>query len=75
MALARCGTCGQPKGLKQNYSHFHTSVPPASNRVLCGAPACVGPAHIWLTDEEELQYLSGQRSFRISSHALSVQVA
>jgi len=74
MALARCKNCGRPQGLKQDYAHFHTPAQAASTNILCGSPSCARPGCIWLTDEEEQQYLCGQRSFRVSNRALSVQV-
>ena len=64
MASARCETCGHPQGLRHNYTHFHTPVPSATS-ILCGAPTCNRPASIWLTDEEQQQYLRGVRKFRI----------
>ena len=65
MASARCEKCGHPQGLKLNYTHFHTPVPSVSSSILCGAPTCNRPAYIWLTDEEQQQYLRGVRNFRI----------
>jgi hypothetical protein len=40
--------------------------------ILCGAASCAAPAYIWLTDEEEQQYLKGQRSFQLANHAKHV---
>ena len=71
MALARCETCGPPERLAHSYPHVHTPVAPSS--IPCGAPTCVRPAFVWLTDEEQQQYLSGQRIFRLN-RAVSVQV-
>ena len=71
MPLARCETCGCPQGLKHTYTTFHVSV---GLRLLCGAPTCTRLACIWLTDEEQLQYLSGQRSFRLPRPRLDVLV-
>jgi hypothetical protein len=70
MASARCETCGRPQGLKHNYIHLHTPVA----RVLCGAPTCIRSACVWLTDQEEREYLHGLRSFLLSNHAVHVQV-
>jgi len=72
MASARCETCGQPQGLKHKYPYLHTPVPPSN--FLCGAPACALPAFVWLTEEEEQKYLNGERSFRLSNHAVHVQL-
>ncbi len=74
MALARCQTCGSPHGLKHNYPHFHILAHPVVANLLCGAPTCARPAFIWLTDEEERQYLYGQRSFRVSNQAVELDV-
>jgi hypothetical protein len=65
MASARCEKCGHPQGLKLNYTHFHTPVPSGSSSILCGSPTCNRRASVWLTDEEEQQYLRGVRNFRI----------
>jgi len=74
MGLARCETCGAPRGLKRNYTHVHNLVASVNSSILCGAPTCIGPACIWLTDEEEQQYLDGERSFHYSNRAVQVQV-
>ncbi len=75
MGLARCRTCGPPHGLKNEYSNVHTVASSVNFRVLCGTPTCVHPAYIWLTDAEEHEYRCGQRTFKVSNHALDVQVA
>jgi hypothetical protein len=74
MALARCETCGHPQGLKQDYTHFHAPASSVGRYLLCGSPTCARPASLWLTDEEEQQYLGGQRIFRVSNRTLDVQV-
>jgi hypothetical protein len=74
MALARCETCRCPRGLKRNYSHVYNLVAFVNSSILCGASTCIRSACIWLTDEEEQQYLYGQRSFQCSNHAVHVQV-
>jgi hypothetical protein len=74
MALGRCQLCGPPRGLKHNYTHGHNPVASVNSRILCGAPNCVRSVCIWLTDEEEQQYLNGQRSFQCSNHGGHVQV-
>jgi hypothetical protein len=74
MALARCEHCGRPQGLKQDYNYFHELAYSANSRVLCGSTGCARPSCLWLTDEEERQYLSGHRNFRISNRSLAVQV-
>lgn len=74
MALARCKTCGSPQGLKHDYPHFHALVRSVNRTILCGAPTCAHPGYLWLTDEEQRQYLCGQRSFQISNRSQEVQV-
>ena len=65
MALARCLTCGRPQGLKHNYTYPHEQISlPANHVVFCGAKGCTRLAMIWLTDDEEEQYVQGVRSFR-----------
>ena len=75
MPLARCGTCGPPKDLKNKYTYVHAVASSVNFRVLCGTSTCVRPAFLWFTDGEEQEYLRGQRSFRVSNHALQVMVA
>jgi hypothetical protein len=76
MAIARCETCGRPQGLKRSYIHYHALSTSFSlkNKIFCGAPACVHPGCIWLTDEEEQQYLGGRRGFRVTKRAREVLV-
>jgi len=74
MAIARCETCGRPQGLKQDYSYFHSLASSVSKNIFCGSQACGKRGFIWLTDEEEKQYLCGQRSFRLPNQAVHVQV-
>jgi len=74
MALARCQTCGSPQGLRQKYPNFHTLANTVSIDILCGSPTCARRAFIWLTDEEERQYLRGQRSFAVSNRAVEVNL-
>jgi hypothetical protein len=74
MALARCKTCGSPQGLKHNYPHFHTLPSFTDIKVLCGSRNCARHGFIWLTKEEEQQYIHGQREFRIPNHVLDVHV-
>ena len=68
MASARCEKCGHPQGLKLNYTHLHTPGPSVSGGIFCAAPSCLRQAYIWLTDEEQQQYLQGVRNFRISGN-------
>jgi hypothetical protein len=74
MALSRCGICGGPQGLKQDYPHCHTQVSSAGPDVVCGSPKCTRRAFIWLTDDEQQQYLRGDRHFRVPNRA-AVQLA
>ena len=73
MAVARCNQCGPPQGLKHDYSHRHTL--DGGNPVICAALNCSSlVSSIWLTDEEEQQYLLGNRSFTIPFHRAVVLV-
>jgi hypothetical protein len=72
MALARCETCGRPQGLKQTYTHAHALI--SLDRVLCGATGCTQLAMIWLTDDEEKQYVQGVRNFRVTYRAVEVRI-
>jgi hypothetical protein len=76
MALARCETCGQPKGTKQRYPHAHTATNQTrteDRRIPCGAPNCSRSALVWLSEAEESEYRRGERSFRVVQHG-DVQV-
>jgi hypothetical protein len=71
MALARCTTCGRGRqqGLKHNYTHPHEQISlPANRLVFCGAKGCTRLAMIWLTDDEEEQYVQGVRAFPVAHH-------
>jgi hypothetical protein len=74
MALARCQRCGNPQGLKHSYPHVHSLAHFQLNGILCGSQTCIHPALIWLTDEEERQYLSGERSFQVLNRRIEVHV-
>jgi hypothetical protein len=77
MALARCAACGRrrPQGLKHNYKHPHEQISlPANHGVLCGAKGCARLAMIWLTDDEESQYVQGVRAFRVGHHVGKVRI-
>jgi hypothetical protein len=75
MALARCESCGSPKGLKQNYTHFHNLASSENRTIVCGSRSCAHHGCMWLTDEEQRQYLYGQRVFHTSNRSRLVQVA
>ena len=74
MALARCETCGCPRETKQAYTHPHRPLSYPNAKIMCGAPTCMRPACIWLTNAEERQYLSGERNFRLGTHTAHVQL-
>ena len=75
MALARCATCRRPQGLKHNYTHPHDQISlPAKHMVFCGAKGCTRLAMIWLTDDEEKQYVQGIRDFRIAHHVGKIRI-
>jgi hypothetical protein len=66
MAVARCEKCGSPKGKKQSYARSHKLVPDPKPRIFCGTGNCTQLALMcWLTDEEEQQYVGGERLFAI----------
>jgi hypothetical protein len=74
MALARCETCGCPRRTKRAYIYSHRPLSYPNRGVICGAPTCMLPACIWLTNEEEREYLRGSRSFRLGNRTTQVQV-
>ena len=64
MAIARCDKCGTPQGKTLKYVQFHKLE--GGDRIICGALNCTRPASlIWLTEEEEEQYLQGERNFAV----------
>ena len=69
MAIARCESCGPPQNLKARYVHHHEPLGYPNSRVLCASATCSRPAYVWLTDEEEVQYLQNRRRlwFRIEA--------
>jgi hypothetical protein len=42
--------------------------------VICGRENCRHIALIWLTQEEELEYQQGERTFRMDTNAVKVAV-
>jgi hypothetical protein len=71
MALVRCEECGTPKGKKLSYTRSHKFVSDARIHVFCGTANCTQVARIcWLTDEEEQQYVCGERRFTILFHGM-----
>jgi len=71
MAVARCEKCGPPQGKKLSYTRFHKFVSDASARIFCGTTNCTQLAlNCWLTDEEEQQYLRGERFFALPFHRM-----
>lgn len=66
MAVVRCEKCGCPKGKKASYSRSHKLASYARTRIFCGTGNCTELAlNCWLTDEEEQQYLGGERLFTV----------
>lgn len=75
MASARSEACGSPQGLKHNYAHPHNQISsPPKREFLCGAPSCTRLALIWLTDDQEEQYVQGVRLFRVAQSAEEVRI-
>lgn len=68
MAVSRCQDCGCPDGRRGNvYSttpHFPTGHP--NSGIVCGTGPCQNPGVLWLTVEEENEYLQGRRIFQIT---------
>jgi len=66
MAIARCEVCSL--GAKHPHLHPHTptrDLDLTGRKIYCGAPKCLRPALLWLTDAEEEQYRAGERSFKV----------
>lgn len=74
MSLARCKRCGQPEGRKHSYA---LSVLPAGypdTAAICGTVGCEEPAIIWLNQDEQKEYDTGQRVFGINTNTMKVRV-
>ncbi len=74
MALARCEKCGRPDPRNGQYTIFHHPVSTPNRAIVCGARGCEQPARIWLTTEEQGQYLSGRRVFAFAANAVKVRI-
>jgi hypothetical protein len=69
MALAACENCGCPNGKSDNsYSaNEHFPIRDTESGLVCGTRGCLGPASVWLLEEEEeAQYENGERVFPIT---------
>jgi len=75
MALARCETCGHPKGKTKTYTHRHDPLSDPLSGVICGTKECTNPARIWLTDPEETRYLAGERIFGFDTATVKVKLS
>lgn len=74
MAIARCVKCGRPEPRSSPYVASHTAQPNGGNPIVCGAKGCEQPAMIWLTTEEQEQYLKGRRIFAFATNAAKVRI-
>ena len=65
MALARCEQCGPPQGKRVRYAHSH-KLASTKSRIFCGTGNCTDLAIVcWLTDDEQQEYISGERRFAV----------
>jgi hypothetical protein len=70
MALARCEKCGRPESKRLRYSQSH-KLAFTKSRIFCGTGNCTDLAIVcWLTDEEEREYVSGERRFAVPFRGL-----
>ena len=75
MALARCETCGRPKGRKGNeYVRAHEPPNYLESGLVCGRSTCENPALVWLNNLEENSYSRGLRVFTLPTAAAKVRV-
>jgi hypothetical protein len=66
MAVVRCEECGPPQGKRLSYGSSHKLALNTSSRVFCAKGNCTRLALVcWLTDEEEREYVRGERLFRV----------
>jgi len=74
VALARCEHCGPPSKSPEPYTDRYAAAPGSGRGVICGAANCINPAFVWLTASEQASYLAGERFFRYSGHAPTVEL-
>jgi hypothetical protein len=74
VALARCEKCGRPNGNSGRYVEYRNPASHPSNPIVCSARGCERPGKIWLTVDEQNQYLNGQRVFPLAANAAKVRV-
>ena len=74
MAVARCLAHGPPEGTTESYPHNHEPFEYPKNRIFCGSAKCRELAYVWLTEEEEIRYVRGDRRFEVRRRG-TVQVA
>jgi len=67
MASVRCEACGKPIAAKPpNYSETRYLPIGYPNRgLVCGTQGCENDGSVWLKDDEEKQYATGERIFGI----------
>ena len=74
MAVARCEKCGRPDPRTNSYAIVHYPVSNPNSAVVCGARGCEQPARIWLTNEEQKEYLNGRRVFAFATNSVKVRI-
>lgn len=75
MALVRCDLHGKPEGRIYTYNIGVRPVGYPDTSAICGLSRCENPGLVWLTEEEHLEYVSGQRILRVPNQAVKIKVA
>lgn len=73
MALCRC-LPHRPYGRVHHYRYYCEPLCYPDTSSICGIQGCFQPGFIWLTEEENIQFLAGTRIFKYPNDASKVAV-
>ncbi len=74
MFIARCQSCGQPAGVRNNYARSVRPVAYPNEAVLCSTAGCFKPALLCLNEEYSRAYQRGERIFRPLGGKVAIRV-
>lgn len=77
MATVRCLACGKPTIAVKPPGYAdkpHLPVGHPKSGLVCGKPDCENDGVVWLKRDEEKQYASGERVFRIHTQTAKIRV-
>lgn len=73
MAIVRCVE-HLPEGRKAEYVMSLNPIGYPDTAAVCGREGCEQPGLVWLTEDERLAYVDGQRVFEVKTNAIKVRV-